>query len=243
MDTRFWGPSAWQLFHLISFRSVNPQVLLGMIKDILPCKFCRESTAEFMKELPLEGDPAKWLYELHNKVNHKLRTQCKNDPNVIDPGPNPSFDEVRSFYQKLKPSSSVPGRDFLFSIAANSDEILDPSQIALQHRFLQNLYEVFPFSSLRKEFQKYYNSIPPKLITRTDYMKWMYGLLKSLSDKIDADMPSYRRYVQRVMYYKSGCSKKTYKGKTCRRTATGHLTKNRDNAKTYRVSHNSLLKP
>jgi hypothetical protein len=95
MDTRFWGPSGWQLFHLISFRSPNPQEMLLMIKDILPCKFCRESTKQFNHELPMKKYTGRWLYELHNKVNNKLRTQCADDPAVINPGPEPSFEEFK----------------------------------------------------------------------------------------------------------------------------------------------------
>ena len=54
MDTRFWGPSAWQLFHLIAFQNDSKELML-MIKDVLPCKFCRESTRQFTHELPMKG--------------------------------------------------------------------------------------------------------------------------------------------------------------------------------------------
>jgi hypothetical protein len=63
--------------------------------EILPCRFCRASTTEYVKEHPLKGDPGKWVYDIHNMVNNKLRTQCKNDPKVINPGPDPSFEEVK----------------------------------------------------------------------------------------------------------------------------------------------------
>jgi hypothetical protein len=85
MDTRFFGPPAWQLFHLIAFRSDHPDDVLNMMKDVMPCRFCRESTTQFVKEHPLRGDPGKWLYEIHNMVNDKLRTQAKTDPSVILP--------------------------------------------------------------------------------------------------------------------------------------------------------------
>ena len=98
MDTRFWGPTGWDLFHRISFHSRNPHALLAHIAEILPCKFCRNSTHRFVKELPYNKDPERWLYEIHNKVNHKLRSQCLNDPKVTHPGPDPSFEEVK---QKL----------------------------------------------------------------------------------------------------------------------------------------------
>lgn len=241
MDTRFWGPSGWQLFHLIAFRSSNPEELLLMIKDILPCKFCRESTTQFTNELPLKGDPGKWLYDLHNKVNHKLRTQAKEDPNVIDPGPDPSFEEVKKHYESLK-VTEVPGRDFLFSISVNYPDDPEPDQMAVQRRFLKILSEKYPFDSLRKVFVDYYNRNTPTLENRKSYMKWMYGLLLALSKKVGSHISSYKGYVQHVMYYKSGCSKKSYKGKTCRKTASGGRTKDRNHLKTRRVAHRHTLR-
>lgn len=211
-----------------------------MIKDVLPCRFCRESTAQFTHELPLKGDPGKWLYDLHNKVNHKLRTQAKEDPTVIDPGPDPSFEEIKKRYETLKPLE-VPGRDFLFSVATNYPDSPEPDQMAIQRRFLKVLSETYPFYSLRKVFDDYHTRHPPALESRKSYMKWMYGLLLALSKKVGVRIPSYKGYVQRTMYYKSGCAKTTYKGKTCRKLAGGGRTKSRDNAKTRRVAHASLL--
>jgi len=240
MDTRFWGPSGWQLFHLIAFRSDHPEELLLMIKDILPCRFCRESTTQFTYELPLKGDPGKWLYDLHNKVNHKLRTQCKDDKNIVDPGPDPAFDDVKKHYMEMKPTQ-VPGRDFLFSVAVNYPDIPEPEHMATQRRFLQLLAEVYPFTELRKVFRDYYEKHVPALGSHKSYMKWMYGLLASLSKKIGVPIQSYRGYVQHVMYYKSSCTKKTYKGKTCRKALGGGLTKQRDHRITRKKAHSRLL--
>lgn len=240
MDTRFWGPSGWQLFHLIAFRSPNPEEILLMMKDVLPCRFCRESTTQFTYELPLTGDPGKWLYDLHNKVNHKLRTQCKDDKNIVDPGPDPSFEEVKKRYMMMKPTE-VPGRDFLFSIAVNYPDEPEPEQMATQRRFLQLLSSTYPFQELRKVYKDYYDQNVPSLENRKAYMKWMYGLLLSLSKKVGVRIPSYKSYLQHVLYYKSGCAKKTYKGKTCRKAAGGGLTKDRDHRKTRKTAHSRLL--
>jgi hypothetical protein len=239
VDTRYWGPSGWQLFHLIAFRSDNPENILNIMQEVLPCKFCRASTAEFVKQHPLSGDPGKWLYDIHNMVNNKLRTQCKDDPAVVDPGVDPKFEEVKQRYLNMK-LVDVPGRDFLFSIAANYPETPEESDINRQKLFIHELSKVFPFKKLRKSFQSYLNNRPIQLANNKEYMKWMYGLLYTLGQKVPVELPSYRGYVQRVMYYSSGCDKKTYKGKTCRRV-NGSLTKNRDHKRTRKVSQTSLL--
>jgi hypothetical protein len=236
IDTRFWGPSGWQLIHYIAFESKNPQEFLLGIKDVLPCKFCRESTTKFTHEIPMIKDTGKWAYELHNMVNHKLRTQCKDDPSVIDPGPDPSFEEVKQKYESMKLKGHILGRDFLFSIAGNYPENPVPEEMATQRVFLRQLTDVYPI-----DLTSYMDKNPVNLDNRKAYMKWMYGLLSFLASKFHASIPSYKGYVQRIMYYRSGCEKSTYKGKTCRRVKGGGRTKRRDHRRTFRVSHSVLF--
>ena len=237
MDTRYWGPSGWQLFHLIALKSEHPEDVLSQMKDVLPCKFCRASTTEFVHEHPLRGDPGKWLYEIHNMVNNKLRTQCKDDPSVINPGGDPSFESVREHYMKLKPTE-IPGRDFLFSVAINYPDNPEEIDMANQRTFMERLSTQFPFHS----FANYLKQHPVELQSKKTYTKWMYSLFKHLAPKFRTTLPSFKGYVMRAMYYKSGCEKKTYRGRTCRKTSTGHYTKARDNKKTQKVSHASLLR-
>lgn len=240
MDTRFWGPSGWQLFHLVAFRSEHPDDVLNQMKDVLPCKYCRASTTEFVKDHPLRGNPGKWLYEIHNMVNNKLRTQAKTDPSVIDPGPDPSFEEIRNRYMAMR-LTNVPGRDFLFAIAINYPDAPEPDQMATQRTFLHALADAYPYERLRKVFRSYIKKQEPVLESQKTYTKWMYGLLKAMSREIGVPIRTYKGYVHHVTYYKSGCSKKTYHGKTCRKLTGGGRTKDRDHRKTRRISHMSLL--
>jgi len=240
-DTLWFGPSGWQLFHLIAFLSPNPQQVLLEMKEILPCKFCRASTKDFVKQHPLKGDPAKWLYEIHNMVNNKLRTQCANNPEVPNPGPDPSFEEVKARYMAMKPNQ-VPGRDFLFTVSANYPDDPAPEDMSRQREFIENLAEVYPFDSLRKTFNTYLTSHRPVgLDSKKQYQKWMYGLLSALSRTAQAPIPTYRGYVARVNYHASGCDKASYRGVTCRRTKQGFRTKNRDRLRTHKVVSRSLL--
>lgn len=241
MDTRFFGPSAWQLFHLIAFRSQHPDDVLQDMKDVLPCKFCRESTSEFVKQHPLRGDPGRWLYDLHNTVNNKLRMQAKDDPIVIDPGPDPEFEDIKERYTKMK-ATQVPGRDFLMAIAYNYPSEPEPEQMATQRKFLHHLADAYPFSKLQKVFAKYIDEREPDLISQKTYTKWMYELMKKLSVAIGVSIRSYKGYMSHLAYYKSGCSRKTYKGKTCRKLSGGGYTKDRNHTKTQRIVHSSLLR-
>lgn len=240
-DTTYWGPSAWQLFHLISFLSPNPQQTLLEMKEMLPCKFCRVSTAEFVKQHPLKGDPAKWLYEIHNMVNNKLRTQCAENPEVRNPGPDPDFEEVKKRYMAMKPTA-VPGRDFLFAMACNYPDHPEPEDMARHREFLAHLGESYPFEKLRTVFQKFLSLGQIPLDNKREYTRWMYNLLKALSRAAHSDILSYRGFCARAHYFASGCDRKSYRGKTCRRTSKGFLTKHRDINRTRRVVSASLLK-
>ena len=115
MDTTKWGPSGWVYLHTLTFNYPdNPSKktkqiykrYFTMTGDILPCKYCRESYKEFIKELPLE--PAlesrdkltKWFYDIHNKVNNKLKKQGLNKKK------NPSFKSVCENYESFRASCS-----------------------------------------------------------------------------------------------------------------------------------------
>lgn len=237
MDTRFWGPSSWQLFHLIAFRSPNPRDVLDDMKTIVPCKYCRQSTTQYVNENPPKKPYGRWLYDIHNKVNEKLRGQCQTDTKVICPETDPTFEEVRDRYAALR-ATAVPGRDFLMAVAYNYPASPTPTEMKTQEDFLRHLAESYPFDHLRTIMQEYRK---PTLQNQKAYTKWMYGLMKILSDTVHHSIKSYRGYMAHLSFYKSGCSRKTYKGKTCRRLAGGGYTKDRNQSMTRRVSRRSLL--
>jgi hypothetical protein len=241
MDTRFWGPSGWQLFHLIAFKSApdDARPLLADMKDVLPCKFCRASTSEFVKKHPSKKPYGRWMYDIHNMVNNKLRTQCADDPKVINPGPDPEFEEVKAKYDRMEKPDAVPGRDFLMAVSYNFSG--DAADAKTQREFLGHLAEAYPYAELRKVVQRYLKAHEPSLSSQRAYTHWMYGLMKELSETIKVPIRSYRGYMSHLAYYKSGCTGKSYKGKTCRRVAKGVYTKDRNPALTRRVTSKCLL--
>ena len=165
MDTRYWGPSGWELLHLIAFKSTNPKKFLLNIGNILPCKFCRLSTKKFIRNTPMT-DPGEWLYKIHNQVNNKLREQCAHDKKVVNPGENPSFEQVKQKYAH-KTLDGIHGKEFLMSISVNYKNT--PARTHIQKVFLKQLAEVYP------EFSEYYNANPPDF---KNYPKWMANFTK-----------------------------------------------------------------
>lgn len=118
MMTKIWGPPGWLFLHCIAFGypyiiNMNKKehvVRMNKTRDffrnigyVLPCKYCRNSYIEFMKEIPIEyflksrKDLTVWLYKMHNKVNNKLGVP---DCNI------PSFEEVQKRYEAFRAKCS-----------------------------------------------------------------------------------------------------------------------------------------
>lgn len=114
MMTKVWGPTGWLFLHCVTFGypyTINPmnpdhaykkqhyKTFFQMIGHVLPCKYCRESYIEFIKEIPIDGylnsreDLCKWLYIIHNKVNYKLGYPRSEIP---------TFSEIKKFYEQFR---------------------------------------------------------------------------------------------------------------------------------------------
>jgi hypothetical protein len=251
MDTRFWGPSGWQLYHLVAQTYPDTpdaqtarkyeQFFLAM-KDILPCRFCRESTTKFMDELPLH--PAlkskdclvKWMYDLHNMVNHKLRSQCQEDPKIVCPPPDPTIQTLKDVYEELLSSkpSVPPGLDFLFCVAYNYKTNSSSDTVQAYYQTFINLIDLYPFAELRAIIKQHihHHMVYSALKTRETFVRWWYNLAKKLCNKTGFEIGSFRGTLQKYGKYKSGCTR----GKTCR-----NGKKIRDHRKTYKITHDRLL--
>jgi len=253
MDTRAWGPSGWQLLHLIAHdypSNANGmtrrryEIFFNTIKDILPCKFCRESTTQFMQELDLHTAMknnhtlSKWMYDIHNRVNKKLRDQCKEDPRIICPDDDPEFSKVQKKYTELLEiqPNAPPGMDFLFCIAFNYPKDITSDKVQIYFDFFMNLYDIFPYANLRKIYQNHvdHHIIYNALQSRDKLIRWLYSIMYAMSIETNSDyLPTLRGTYQRYGYYMSGCKR----GKTCR-----NGKKIRDHKKTYKVTHARLIK-
>jgi hypothetical protein len=136
-------------------------------------------------------NPGEWLYKIHNKVNHKLRSQCSKDPKVINPGPDPSFEEVKNRFQ-FKTLDELFGQEFLLSVAVNFKQT--PRKTDIQKRFLKNLAKAYPL------FEKFYKENPPDF---KNYAEWMNKFTQISIEKVES--------------FRSKCKR----GRTCRKLRGG----------------------
>lgn len=255
MDTRFWGPSGWKLLHLITFANesnFNKRAICDffeLLPYVLPCKFCRASLSEYIQELPIQCKSPltlqKWLWEIHNKVNAKLRSQG------IATEADPSFLEVQKIYEEKYNQgcsrTTFDGWDFLFSIAENHPMSLSgrasiplegaPSLESLKEPLERNRWNVMTSQERLVFYEKFWKLIPEVLPYPTWRQVWRTTRQKEWSTrklalqtlwKIRCAMEQKLELLNRTNYsslckvlqnHRSGCQKST-RSKTCRKKRT-----------------------
>jgi hypothetical protein len=255
MDTRFWGPSGWKLLHLITFdyeysttNAVTYAQFFESLPYILPCKFCRASLTEYYQKYPFKTyvnlnpdlDLKRWLYNIHNCVNDKLRKQGLN------PNKDPKFSDVKKFYEDwLKCDSQqylTTFWDFLFAVAYNHPKESSRNSTPMPNcppdvykckdkceknkwnvlgikdrtywfkRFWSCLPVVLP-GDLSNKWQQSEKSNPPTLECRRSTLAWLWRMRCALDTKFK---DPYTSVCQKIASFSSDCGKKK-KAITCRK--------------------------
>lgn len=210
MDTKFWGPDGWRLLHTLAYiypSKPTPQqqhlynIFFDMLKDILPCRYCRESFKNFLKELPIKSylnSPRNlrlWIYRIHNKVNNKLRRQGLLHTK------NPTLQYVDNLYSRIIKDGAIKsfklntGWDFLYSIVYNYDPKQHSSLIYEQ--WFNVLAEISPCDL----FKTTYISMPPiknALESSANFQRWFYEFQKNyLTSGLNLACPSFSKVCER----------------------------------------------
>jgi hypothetical protein len=210
MDTKFWGSDGWKLLHTIAY--IYPEKPLihiqkayynfyTLLKDILPCKYCRASFDIFLKELsikPYLTSPRNlrlWLYRIHNKVNNKLRKQG------LLKKPNPTLQYVDNMYDKIIKNGREYafklniGWDFLFSIIYNYNPDVHSKEVYEQ--WFNLLAEISPSDA----YKYIYANMPPILAALTSsasLQRWFYEFHKQyMTNALHLNCPSFSKTCDR----------------------------------------------
>jgi len=107
MMTSVWGPAMWHVLHTISFNyPVKPSKeqkqyyydYFKSLKNILPCKYCRDNYKKNLKESGFKkgifknrDTLSRWVFKLHESVNKNL-----------DKNSGLSYKEVRERYEHFR---------------------------------------------------------------------------------------------------------------------------------------------
>jgi hypothetical protein len=259
MDTRYWGPSGWRMLHMITF-AYKPEKQKNVMRQffevlpfVLPCKYCRSNLIEHYEALPLE--PAlqsretliKWLYDIHNLVSEKLRSQGQTVP---DP---PPFSAVKHHYEERLAygcsKTFFPGWEFLFSILeshplsksehplpfpnAPPKQTLKTQKQLLQWNYLSGscrfnyvcrfwrlLPEVLPFEEWRAIWKRHTKNCCSKTWSDKDVAKRaLWKVREAIEEELELlNRTTFHDLCKMIRFYKSGCAnKQTKQTKTCRR--------------------------
>ena len=136
--TKIWGPPGWIFLHSITFgypyiieennaehieKKNDYKYLFNSIGKVFPCKYCRDSYNEYIKEIPIDkylksrANLCKWLYIIHNKVNAKLGVPKCNIP---------SFKQVQNKYETFRAKckkTTATDRNNSLKAKCNSNDI------------------------------------------------------------------------------------------------------------------------
>jgi hypothetical protein len=247
MQTIQWGPEGWVLFHVLPYYyavknpSPNRRQLFKefytVLKDVLPCIYCRNSYKDFLAQVPIDGyldgsqSLLQWTYLIHNLVNKKLRDQGYLDE------PDPSFAEVLNRYNKLckAPNDEVgrwhmdskgwlsPSLNFIATIVFNYDP-KDADKVAGYAK----LFDLWPrlqvgpeMRALRQIIKRY----PPRLESQQSLIEWYFEVIQRLirqlgcdpenedslkSDLgIDPSFSSYDKYIEKFESRRAKCKQKS----------------------------------
>lgn len=244
MDTKFWGPSGWKLLHLIAAQDKKvPPAFWSSLPYVLPCKFCRISLTTYYEKLAIPDSPSyqKWLWQIHNEVNEKLRNQGQTIPE------DPPFALVNDLYSKIlnQPCSEVefPGWEFLFSIADNHPDFAPskpmpdydpqnpPKTLAEKNKlnvltsverkrkllqFWNSLPNALPFDTWRKLWKKHAGPVHEAIKSRKSALQWLWKIRCGMESELNTISKTSFHGICKVLRTKrSGCAT-SLKAKTCR---------------------------
>jgi len=263
MDTRFWGPSGWRLLHLVAASDLGTRrdqvkEWFGLLEYVLPCKYCRASFHDYIRKLPLTddivADPtrfSRWLYDIHNMVNDKLRKQgllnTPNPPFTVTPTAKEfvgwDFFTAIAFTTPGPGMHSTPlpgGRNARTLAARNRyNRLTCAERLRLLRRWWSLTPSIPPVAEWRRAWQA---SVTAKLSTdatssvpvaggRQAMMKWLWALEEGVCSRLQCEThhDSLPQLVTVCAAFESKCGS-AKRGKTCRtRKRYRFLTRRRHN--------------
>ena len=119
MDNQFWGPGAWDFLHSVTFdypekpsaaEKKHTREFFHSLKYVLPCLWCRKHYKDTIeKTMPIEphlgsrNALTRWLVDLHNSVNKRLKKPQMPYDAVYE-----KFESMRATKCKVNVISSSP---------------------------------------------------------------------------------------------------------------------------------------
>lgn len=225
MNVKCWGPTAWFTLHKISANyPINPTPndiklyykFFSLLRYILPCKHCRKSYSTYYKELDITNyldsrdNLMYWLYQIHNKVNEKLRNQGYLDYK------NPSFDSVKQRYLKSSCSCCSPCFLNTLNCVAFNYNHKQTSSVSIpglleqkrMYEFLHLMRFIIPCQTCKKMYNDFLNQYPPRLENKGSFIRYTYSLSKFMerNKNCNKKIPDFSSFCDYYISQNSSCN-------------------------------------
>lgn len=236
MNTTKWGPYAWTAVHTIVNNlpeNIIPEqqewlhMFFDSMKLVLPCKYCRQSFTKFLMINPLidkkpdgtvinnlstRDNMRKWLYNMHNLVNDKLRKQKEGTGDYFPP--NPTFEEATNQINETTPGKFTTGLwMFLHAVSMNYEKNPDPFKDIAYHIFFNTLGHL----SMPLQWNTLYLDQLDSFASRIRRQGGLFDYIYDIRAALDRTTPSYRHIKQVVSSWKAKCKVfRGWSGGTCR---------------------------
>lgn len=242
MNTNKWGPAGWDQLGPVAYKydtirnrlstehkntyAIIHKIHLSNTENMLPCKYCRESYHTYVLEEPVDkplltGNLNRWMYDIHNKVNDKLRKQGYNNK------PDPSLSEATERRRTIsKDYYKATGWDYIHSIGHNYSEKPDAKSMINAKTHFSTLPYLLSHPDLTVAMLKFMKDHPIDdiLDVRNNLVLWIYLLHQHLLPVYAKIQPNFkcpgRTYAETCAYYetfRAGCGmSEGKKGPSCR---------------------------
>lgn len=173
MNPAIWGPIVWNILTDIARHADlthTREFIIEFVKilgQLLPCKYCRESYAQYTTSIPIDkfmekgGTAVAWVWQIHNMVNRKL-----NKPDL------PFF----IFEQRIEAVTYMANGEhlfnFLFILASNYDPTNIEKKTAMYKMHLL-LPQLIPYH-LAAQSLNFGKITIPDLLTQQSYSEWLH---------------------------------------------------------------------
>lgn len=227
MNTTKWGPHGWTASHVLvrdlpeqlsTEQQEWVQLFFTTMSFVLPCKYCRESFTKFLRQNPInphlgtKGALVKWLYQMHNLVNDKLRKQKEGTGDYFPP--NPSYSAAVKQIDNIGPGRFTRGLWlFLHAISMNYHHNPTPNKHLMYRVFFASLAHL----SMPHEWNKRYNVAISDLETALQNPPKLFDYVYKVRQQVDSTTPNRNQLQKEVSSWRAKCKVfRGWLGGTCR---------------------------
>lgn len=153
VNIKIWGPSLWELIHVISHGyDINKNKkyyinFFNLLTKLIPCTKCKIHYFYYLKKKPIKNylisknKLLRWVNDLHNSVNKKLRKKI--------------FEYPESLKKYTDEKQNIKIHEKLCILLDYHIKTMDSHKFILIKKLFLLLFEIFPCNICKKKLIEY----------------------------------------------------------------------------------------